>query len=239
MKAAREQAANDQNGAEPESSPELTNEPSGLTVTPPKSKPKSKPISSEGDSPLPPIVEKTPFEELVELVGDLPVTVPATSRVIHAIPATWQPSESLRADATMSGVSKFEERLAGLRSGPIGGTRGVFERDLEDYIRTFFGKWRTWEETDRAKEAAAKERASAKKPWEEPAPKPPEDLVKGLPRWVRQRHEVLAGTVPRLRKFAKRFAQTHHIPPDNLDVNLAAQAFEQFLTAAISKGEAA
>ena len=71
--------------------------------------------------------------------------------VVYAIPATWQPSQSLRDDATMAGVSNLDERLAVLRSGPIGGVRGVFENAIEDYVRALFGKWRTWDETDRAK----------------------------------------------------------------------------------------
>ena len=55
----------------------------------------------------------------------------------------------------MAGVLRFDEQLTSLRLGPIGGTRGIFERDLESYIRSLFGKWRTWEETQRAKATAA------------------------------------------------------------------------------------
>jgi hypothetical protein len=93
-----------------------------------------------------------------DVAGDSPAH--AASRivppsVVYAIPATWQPSQSLRGDATMAGVANLDERVASLRSGPIGGTRGVFEDALDDYVRTFFGKWRTWDETDRAKAAVA------------------------------------------------------------------------------------
>lgn len=239
MKTARARAANDQDVADVQALLGLTSEPSGLPVSPPIPTPKPKPTSEDGGIPPTPIddIDKQWLDSL-PAHAEAVARVVSPSRVIHAIPAAWQPSESLRADAAIAGVARLDERLMSLRSGPIGGVRGVFERDLEDYVRSFFGKWRTWEETDRAKEAASKERAS-KKPWEEPAAKPPEDLVKGFPRWVRQRHEALAGSTAKLRQAAKRFAQSHHIPPDNLDVNLAAQAFEQFLAAAIGRGEAA
>ena len=58
----------------------------------------------------------------------------------------------------MAGVSSFDEQLASLRLGPIGGARGIFERDLEKYLRGLFGKWRTWEESQRAKTLAAASR---------------------------------------------------------------------------------
>ncbi len=243
MKASRARAAKDQDVADVHALLELTSEPVGLPVSPPIPTPKPKPKEEGEDSPLPPVVQSfieehvaQPREYPTEYPGsfEAPSQVPVTTRVIHAIPAAWLPSESLRADAAIAGVQKFDERLASLRGGPIGGTRGVFESALDDYIRSFFGKWRTWEETDRAKAATA-----SRKPWEEPPPKPPEDLVKGLPRWVRQRHEALAGSPAKLRQLAKRFAQSHHIPPDNLDVNLATQAFEQFIAGWRNAGEAA
>lgn len=141
MRRVREaQAAND-----------TTDSPPASTVDSPKPKPKPKPLPSEGEIPPTP----TRFEQLVEQVGDVSVTVFATTRVIHAIPDAWVPSESLRADAAIAGVANLDERILALRSGPIGGTRGIFEGELENYVRTFFGKWRTWSETDRAKASAA------------------------------------------------------------------------------------
>lgn len=110
-------------------------------LTKPKTKPKTKTLPEDRESPLPPAAA----------VGSTVVA----PRTLYAIPDTWRPSESLRAEATMSGVTNFDERLAGLRSGPIGGTRGVFENQLDHYVRTFFGKWRAWAETDRAKATAA------------------------------------------------------------------------------------
>ncbi len=116
--------------------------------TPTKTKPKTKTFPEDRESPLPPAA-----------VGSTVVA----PRTLQAIPDTWQPSESLRAEAAMAGVTNFDERLAGLRSGPIGGARGVFENQLEHYVRTFFGKWRAWAETDRAKATnAAKPRGGGR-----------------------------------------------------------------------------
>ncbi len=99
----------------------------------PKPKPKPKPLSSEGeDPPSPPVIRVRP------VVKDLD---------------GWEPSDELRADATIAGVERLDDRIASLRSGPIGGQRGVFKDDIDNYIRGFFGQWRTWEETDRAKDA--------------------------------------------------------------------------------------
>lgn len=131
------------------SNDESTVDASGLQVDVPKPIPKPKPLPEDREippTPQPVVIEPEPPSEPVP-------TIVVSSRVLMAIPATWQPSQSLRDDATMAGVTDFDERLASLRSGPIGGTRGVFEHWLEDYVRSFFGKWRTWGETDRAKAA--------------------------------------------------------------------------------------
>ncbi len=102
-------------------------------VDAPKPKPKPKPLPSEGeDPPNPPVLRVRP------VVKDLD---------------GWEPSDELRADAAIAGVQKFDDRVASLRAGPIGGTRGVFADELDNYIRGFFGQWRTWEETDRNKDA--------------------------------------------------------------------------------------
>jgi hypothetical protein len=127
---------------------ESTVHPLPSTVDAPKPISKSKPIEEER-SPLPPIAPQVEPEE------PAPMSRVLAPRVLHVIAATWQPSESLRADAAIAGVTDFDERLASLRSGPIGGARGVFEDSLEDYIRASFGKWRTWGEADRAKATAA------------------------------------------------------------------------------------
>lgn len=190
------------------------------TVAPPKPKPKSKPktISSEGDSPLPPVVVDVVVTE-AEPEPEPPTVALSPSRVLNRIPATWQPSESLRADAVMAGVPDLDERIQGLREGPIGGKRGVFEDQLENYIRKFFPDWRVWGETKRAK--------ALPDAFEVAAPK----RVKGYPLWVRPLHVDIA-TASRLdlKALAKRFAKEHHIPPGLLKPNEAAKAFEVFLT---------
>jgi hypothetical protein len=61
----------------------------------------------------------------------------------------WEPSPELIADAAIQGINResFERRLAKLRTGPIGGRRGVLDRD--DYVRAQFPKWRRWDEEER------------------------------------------------------------------------------------------
>jgi hypothetical protein len=85
------------------------------------------------------------------------------ARVIRQIPIEWQPSEELRQEALMAGVLRFDEQLASLRMGPIGGARGIFDNKIEGYIRGLFGTWRTWEENQRAR-AAAKPRGQGYRP---------------------------------------------------------------------------
>ncbi len=117
---------------------------------------------------------------------DAPVlrTSPKTTCVI---PATWLPSQSLRDDATMAGVTNFDERILTLRLGPIGGVRGVFEDAIDDYIRTLFGKWRTWSETDRAKAAAAAAAKPRGQSYRRPGEEAPE-LVDFDPRYLSTSH---------------------------------------------------
>jgi len=107
----------------------------------PKPKPKPKPLSSEGeDPPSPPVIRVRPVVR--DLVG-------------------WEPSDELREAAAMAGVTMLDERIASLRSGPIGGLRGIFVDEIDNYIRGFFGQWRAWEETDRAKNAQRQAQAAS------------------------------------------------------------------------------
>lgn len=64
---------------------------------------------------------------------------------------SFEPDDELRAEARLAGVEKFAEHFARLRTGPIGGSRGVLSHKVREYIMSQFPKWRTWEETDRAK----------------------------------------------------------------------------------------
>jgi hypothetical protein len=182
----------------------------------PKPKPKPKTDPSEGISPQPPAVDISRFE------GD-----GFDRPVIRRFPDGWVPDPALRAAAITAGVTKLDEHIARLKTGPIGGSRGVFAADFEDYIRSMFGKWRTWEETDRAKAADA-----IRKPWQ-PAPEPePKPLphVPGFPKWVLESHQV-AATLHGLdlKTEARVFAKDHHIPPKLLKVNDAALAFTHYL----------
>lgn len=63
----------------------------------------------------------------------------------------WEMSDELRAEAVIAGVpaADIDQRIKELKNGPIGGRRGVINRD--DYVRAQFPKWRTWAETERAK----------------------------------------------------------------------------------------
>lgn len=85
----------------------------------------------------------------------------------------WEPPPELLSEATIVGLSKedFDSRLAQLRTGPIGGTRGVLDRTA--YVRAQLGKWKTWGETDRAKaRAAAAAPPSSKRQFVAPTPEP-------------------------------------------------------------------
>jgi len=111
-------------------------------VTPPKTKPKptTKTFPEDRESPLPPMSRSVALDKL---------------------PESWKPCAALRAEATMAGIADLDARILSLRTGPIGGQRGVLPDQLDNYVRSFFGKWRTWDETERAKAAAAsKPRAS-------------------------------------------------------------------------------
>ncbi len=104
-------------------------------------KPKPKPSPSEGGSPLPPVAG---FEETGGTIR--------VRRIVKDLDG-WEPSDELRAAALTAGVIDFDERIKSLRAGPIGGQRGVFADELDNYISSFFGTWRTWGETARAKDA--------------------------------------------------------------------------------------
>lgn len=148
---------------------------------------------------------------------------PVMGAKVNALPEGWQPSESLFAEASTAGLPReyFLERIAELRLGPIGGSRGVWLNKLDDYIRKLIPKWRTWYETAKAKEPPP---SSGPKSAPRSAPLP------GLPAWVRSHHQELADRLQKdLRKEAKRFAREHHIPPKTLKPNDAADAFTSFL----------
>lgn len=84
--------------------------------------------------------------------------------VITEIPADFELDDELRAEAIAAGVkpSTIDERFGDLKRGPIGGRRGIFRRDLRDYIRRQFPKWRTWNETDSHQSRAGPKRSGSR-----------------------------------------------------------------------------
>ncbi len=154
----------------------------------------SGPLAAEVDAPIPipkPIprspdlvVVDRAHEAIEEPMGSRVVP----SRIIHAIPDSWEPSQELRQEAQMAGVLRFDEQVASLRGGPVGGARGIFENGIDRYVRGLLGGWRIWEETQRAKATAA---AAAAKPrgqsYRRPGEEPPE-LVDFDPRYLSTSH---------------------------------------------------
>jgi hypothetical protein len=103
----------------------------------------------------PPKTKPTPTTKPFPQEGESPPTPTGRSVSLDKLPESWQPSAALRAEAVMAGVADLDARILSLRTGPIGGQRGVLPDQLDNYIRSFFGTWRTWRETDQAKAAAA------------------------------------------------------------------------------------
>ncbi len=89
--------------------------------------------------------------------------------VIHTWPEGLELSEEFIAKAKMAGVLDPQKWFDKLKQGPIGGARGVLAHKLVDYLDDQIPKWRTWEETDRAKDA---QRSAATAPPSRFAPKP-------------------------------------------------------------------
>lgn len=84
----------------------------------------------------------------------------------------------------MAGVTDLDERIADLRLGPIGGSRGIFPDKVDDYIRKQFPRWKTWGETDRAKaRAAAAAPPSSRRLFVPPAPEPKAKHKRVAERW--------------------------------------------------------
>jgi hypothetical protein len=113
---------------------------SSETVDAPKPKPKQKPSS---EVVVPPAREGFDNEELD--------TIPVVRR-FHDLEGLDE--TGLEDEAVTAGVSRewFRERLASARNlATIGGRSGV--RDQREWVRQQFGNWRTWEETNRAKDA--------------------------------------------------------------------------------------
>lgn len=121
------------------------------------------PVTPSEPIDTPPKTKPTPTTKTFPSEGESPPTPSGRSVSLDKLPESWQPSASLRAEAVMAGVTDLDARILSLRTGPIGGHRGVLPDQLDNYIRSFFGTWKTWGETDRAKAAsAAKPRAGGR-----------------------------------------------------------------------------
>lgn len=61
----------------------------------------------------------------------------------------WEEPPGWDLELAAAGVTRsvFESRMAELRTGPIGGRRGVLPGKVTDYVRNQLPKWRTWGET--------------------------------------------------------------------------------------------
>lgn len=79
----------------------------------------------------------------------LPDPVPKTSHDLDR----WQEPPGFDAEIVAAGLTRaqFDKRLADLKTGPIGGKRGVFAEKLTQYIRLQLPRWKQWEETDAIK----------------------------------------------------------------------------------------
>jgi pyruvate/2-oxoglutarate dehydrogenase complex dihydrolipoamide acyltransferase (E2) component len=63
----------------------------------------------------------------------------------------WAPPDGFDDEVKLAGLTPddFRAQLAKLRTGPIGGARGVLDRT--EYVRSLLPTWRTWAEAARAK----------------------------------------------------------------------------------------
>lgn len=148
--------------------------------------------------------------------------------ILDRIPLDYALSEALRGEAKAAGVLDPDAHLARLRTGPIGGARGIFADQLDAYIRACFGKWRTWEETDRAKAQGGVD--SRRLNPGSTTPPSSAERIPGWPAWVRKSTMLALKAEGRdAAALAKLFAKTHHIPVNTLDVSIASQLFEQFV----------
>lgn len=117
--------------------PEVDARPQKVDAPKPIPKPTPTPEGSGSGSPLPPGVFEAPSQQTV----------------LHELPDDWEPSEELRADAAIAGVKNLDHWISKLRLIRIGGQGGVLAHKLDGWVRLQFGTWKTWEETDRAKDA--------------------------------------------------------------------------------------
>lgn len=115
----------------------------------PKPKPKPPDLSSSSSTASDAQVVESRGLVLRELNGDIP--------------------EWLDAEARAAGVADPKRWFDKLKEGPIGGERGVLARHLDTYLRRLIGQWRTWEETERAKDTRSRSAAASPRRFDGPA----------------------------------------------------------------------
>jgi len=109
------------------------------------------------DAPKPTPKPKPPSEVVVsnparEVFDDQELPVIPVRRAFHDLDGLDE--TGLEDEAVAAGMSRewFRERLKSARNlARIGGDKGV--RDQREWVRLQFGNWKTWEETNRAKDA--------------------------------------------------------------------------------------
>lgn len=154
---ARKRAWAKQNRSKP-ANDNATSSGSSETVDAPKPEPKP---SSSSSSSTGECEHTFSHGSHCELCGFDRYAVYSEPLVLKRIPEGWQMGEELVAEAKLAGVQEPEKWYEKLKRGPIGGQRGVFAQELAAYIRDMFPKWRTWEETERAKLKAQRDAAAA------------------------------------------------------------------------------
>lgn len=75
------------------------------------------------------------------------------STALHEIPDDWVTPEVVYTRASEIGLprERVDARVAKLREGPIGGTRGIFRRQLTKHILGLLPQWKAWDDNDAAK----------------------------------------------------------------------------------------
>jgi hypothetical protein len=119
----------------------------------------------------------TPVDGSEKLDAPKPISKPLLSSssstgeplVLHSWPEGLELSDEFIVKAKTAGVLDPQKWFDKLKQGPIGGQRGVLAHKLADYLDSQIGKWRTFEETDRAKDA---QRSAATAPSSRFAPRP-------------------------------------------------------------------
>lgn len=193
------------------------------TLDAPKPKPKSKPLSSEG--------EISPTPRSGDFVDGSPSGGDTQAATIHELPEGYQPSDGLRFVATTAGVKHLEHWVDKLRTIRIGGKGGILAHKLDEWMRLQVPQWRKWEEQEAFKDANSRAAATPGRrfgidPGSPPVPE--RKRVQGAPEWVYQEHADFAKQQALdLFRAAKAYARQSPISPSSLK---PADVFAPFMT---------